>query len=117
MPRARTVSFAPVAILAILLTGIIGMVIFGVGASKTPHSVQLNWRPPQATKTPVVSYEIYRSEDDGPFQKLASGLSAPSYVDRSVSSRKTYHYFVRAVDSNGAISPPSNQATATIPFP
>jgi hypothetical protein len=77
----------------------------------------LNWNPPAKSKKPVASYEVYRNEGDGPFEKVASGLSAPSYVDHTVSSRKTYHYFVRAVDANGVISSPSNQATATIPFP
>ena len=117
MPRARTVSFVPVAILAILITGIIGVVIFGVAASKTPHSVQLKWNPPPKGKKPVASYEVYRNEADGPFEKVASGLTVPSYVDHAVSSRKTYHYFVRAVDPDGVISSPSNQATATVPFP
>jgi fibronectin type 3 domain-containing protein len=112
----RRPSFLPVAILAIFLSGIVGVVLFRVAADQKPHTVLLKWNPPTPKPgSTVVSYEVYRSEPDGSFKKLASGVIAPSYVDHDVSSGKTYDYFVRAVDAAGNRSSPSNHASATIP--
>ena len=106
----------PVAILAILLLGIVGVVLFRVMADEKPHSVLLKWNPPAPKPgVTVASYNIYRSQSDGPFGQLASGVVAPNYVDSKVSNGTTYHYFVRAVDAAGHESPPSNQASAEIP--
>jgi fibronectin type 3 domain-containing protein len=106
----------PVAILAILFLGIVGVVLFRVMADEKPHSVQLKWNPPAPKPgVTVASYNIYRSQVDGPFEPLASGVPAPTYVDSKVSNGTTYHYFVRAVDAAGHESPPSNQASAEIP--
>lgn len=106
----------PVAILAILVLGIVGVVLFRVTADEKPHSVLLKWNPPAPTPgVTVTGYNIYRSQADGPFGPLASGVPAPTYVDSKVSRRTTYYYFVRAVDAAGHESPPSNQALAEIP--
>jgi len=106
----------PVAILAILLLGIVGVVLFRVMAAEKPHSVLLKWNPPAPKPgVTVASYNIYRSQLDGPFEPLASGVPAPTYVDSKVSNGTTYHYYVRAVDVAGHESPPSNQASAEIP--
>ena len=106
----------PVAILAILFWGIVGVVLFRVMADEKPHSVLLKWNPPAPKPgVTVASYNIYRSQSDGPFGPLASGVPAPTYVDTKVSNGTTYYYFVRAVDAAGHESPPSNQASAEIP--
>lgn len=101
-------------ILAILGTGIVGVVLFRVGAAEKPHSVLLKWNPavPKPGVT-IAAYKIYRSSSDGNFEPLASAPS-PTYVDTKVSSGATYQYFVVAVDSAGNRSPPSNTASATI---
>jgi fibronectin type 3 domain-containing protein len=106
----------PVAILAILLLGIVGVVIFRVAANERSHSVLVKWSPPAPKPGPAVAgYNIYRSQPDGTYKPIASGVTAPSYVDRDVRSGMTYRYFVKAVDAAGHESPPSNPASATIP--
>lgn len=63
----------------------------------------------------MTGYNIYRSQLDGTYKPIASGVTAPSYVDRNVRSGATYRYFVRAVDAAGRESQPSNPVTAVIP--
>lgn len=106
----------PIAILTILISGIVGVVLFRAAANQKPPSVLLKWNPPAPKPgVTVASYEVYRSQAGQPFEPLASGVPTPSYVDHKVSSGITYNYYVRAVDTQGHPSPPSNQASATIP--
>jgi len=110
----RRASFWPIAILAIVFSGIVGMVLFRV-AAQTPHTVVLKWNPPAPQPgIAVAGYNVYRSESDGPFQKVAS-VVAPTFTDDKVSSGKTYGYFVRAVNPTGQESPASNRVDAAIP--
>ena len=105
----------PLAIVAILLFGIVGAVLLRVGADGKPHSVLLKWAPPAPKPgVTVTRYNVYRSQGDATFALVAS-VTAPTYLDDKVSNGTTYHYFVRAVNSAGQESPPSNQASATIP--
>jgi len=99
-----------------VLTGIVGVMLFRVAADQKRHSVLLKWTPsrPKPGMT-VASYDIYRSKADGSVEKVASGVTAPSYVDNNVRSGKTYDYYVRAVDAQGKVSPPSNHASVTVP--
>jgi len=102
-------------ILAILFIGIAGIALFRLVADQKPHSVLLKWDPPAPKPgVTVTGYNVYRSRPDGSFEPLAS-VVAPTYVDSKVSSGITYYYFVRAVGSAGKESPPSNQASVTIP--
>jgi fibronectin type 3 domain-containing protein len=106
----------PVTILVILIIGIVGVVLFQVAASGGPHSVLLKWNPPGPKPgVTVTGYNIYRSQLDGTFKPIASGVTTPSYVDRDVRSGASYRYFVKAVDAAGHESPPSAPASATIP--
>ncbi len=110
----------PVAILAILLVGVVGVVIFRiaadrVAANENPHKVVLTWKPPLPKPgSAVASYNIYRNQPDGSFKPIAS-VTSPGYVDHDVKSGATYQYFVKAVDATGHESPPSNPASAKIP--
>jgi len=110
----RKASFLPVAILAILFSGIVGVMLFRVAADQTPHGVLLKWDPPPKPGFTVVGYNVYRSPSDGIYKRIASGVTAPTYIDRGVRSGKTYHYLVRAVDATGQESPISNQTSVTI---
>lgn len=108
----------PVAILAILLCGIVGVVLFRVAASENakPHTVLLNWNPPAAKPdSTVAAYNVYRTDPDGTYTQIASGVPGTSYIDGDVKRGKTYHYFVRAVDTAGNVGPLSNPASAVIP--
>jgi fibronectin type 3 domain-containing protein len=105
----------PLAIVAVLLFGIVGAVLLRVGADEKPHSVLLKWNPPAPKPgVTVTGYNVYRSQPDGTFAPLAS-VTAPTYLDDKVRPGTTYSYFVRAVNSAGQESPPSNQASAAIP--
>lgn len=103
------------AILAILFLGVAGIVLFRVAAQERAHGVLLKWSPPAPSAgSTVVSYRIYRFEPDGSYGPIASGITAPTYVDRDVRMGATYHYVVKAVDAAGKESPPSNRASAKI---
>ena len=105
----------PVAILAILLFGIVGVVLFRVTANEKAHSVLLNWSPPAPKPdSTVVGYNIYRSLPDGSFGFLAY-VVAPTYVDTKVTSGTTYHYYIKAVDTASHESPPSNDISVRVP--
>ena len=108
----RISSFRTVAILAILVFGIVGVVLFRVAADQKPHTVVLKWNPPAKPPIPVASYNVYRSLSDGSYERIASGLTSPTYVDHDVRGGKLYYYMVRAVDSAGNESPISNQVSA-----
>jgi fibronectin type 3 domain-containing protein len=112
----RRASRLPIAILAALSLGIVGVVLFRVAASGRPHSVLLKWNPPDPKPgVTVTGYNIYRSQLDGTFKAIASGVTAPSYVDHDVRNGAAYRYFVKTVDAAGHESPPSGQASAVIP--
>jgi fibronectin type 3 domain-containing protein len=111
----RRTSFLAIAILAILVSGIVGVMLFRVAADEKPHSVLLKWNPPAKPAFAVAGYNVYRSPIDGRYQRIASGVPTPTFVDHDVIRGKTYYYFVRATDANGQESPNSNQVLAAIP--
>jgi fibronectin type 3 domain-containing protein len=112
----RRASFWPIAILAIVFSGIVGVVLFRVAADQKPQRVDLKWNPPVPVPgATVASYNVYRgTQSGGPYDKIATGVTGLSYTDRDVSSGKIYYYVVRAVDVAGRESQPSNQASAEI---
>jgi alpha-glucosidase len=62
----------------------------------------------------VAEYNIYRSEDGGPFSLLATiDAASTSYHDESVASGATYGYRVTALDGSLNESRPSNEVTQT----
>ncbi len=94
------------------------MVLFRVTAKdkEKPHRVLLQWSPPAPNPGSMVTgYNIYRSQPDGTYKPIASGVASPSYIDHNVSDGTTYHYFVTAVDAAGHESPPTNPTVAVIP--
>ena len=111
----RRASLLSVAILAILFSGIVGVMLFRVAADQKVHSVLLKWDAPPKPGYTVASYNVYRSPSHGPYERIASGVTVSTYTDHDVRNGKTYYYFVRAVDPAGHESPISNQASAAIP--
>ena len=106
----------PVAILAVVLVGIVGVVLFRTTANDKPHSVLLQWNPPAPNPgSTVTGYNVYRSQPDGTYKPIASGVASPGYVDHNVSDGTTYLYFVTAVDASGHESPPTSPTVAVIP--
>jgi uncharacterized repeat protein (TIGR01451 family) len=79
----------------------------------TAHSVHLSWAPSSSS---VVGYHVYRGQvSGGPYSSASSSVDALSFDDSGVADGTTYYYVVTAVDSSGAESAYSNQATAQIP--
>jgi hypothetical protein len=68
----------------------------GVGA------IELSWD--RNTESDFKAYQVYRSEDGGPFVKIAEGLEGPSYSDRKIESGKHYRYRISAIDQTGNVS-------------
>jgi fibronectin type 3 domain-containing protein len=112
----RRASRLPIAILAVLLFGIVGLMLFRAAANEKPHSVLLKWNPPPPQPgVTVASYDVYRSLPDGTYQAIAVGVTATSYIDHNVKNGASYTYQVKAVDAAGNEGPPSNPATTAIP--
>ncbi len=74
-------------------------------------TIELVWD--RNTEPDFRGYNIYRSVEDGPFEKIASLIDAPTYSDRQVEAEKRYRYTVTAVDQTGNESPRSTIAEAT----
>jgi hypothetical protein len=58
-------------------------------------------------------YNVYRSTDDGPFEKIAELIPAPTFSDNKISAAKKYRYAVTAVDLKGNESARSTPADAS----
>jgi fibronectin type 3 domain-containing protein len=113
----KRASVLPVAVVAIVFSGMVGVIIVMVKADQKTRSVYLRWNPaPPGTGAPVAGYNIYRrTQSGGPYEKIASVVSSPNYTDRAVESGRSYYYEVRTVDAGGRESLPSNEVSATIP--
>lgn len=88
------------------------------GPGSTPRGVRVSWNPPSPKPgITVATYYVYRTSQsgDGTYQKVASVAGGTSYEDSGVEAGHTYHYFIKAVDSEGNESPPSSQITAAVP--
>ncbi|MGH9538948.1 MAG: hypothetical protein ACRD3H_13560 [Terriglobales bacterium] len=112
----KRAAIVPLAAVGILSFGIVGAVIFVAVAGPKPPSILLKWNAPAPKPgITIASYEIFRSQGSGAFEPLVSGVKTPTYVDHDVIRGNTYNYYVRAVDTQGNVSPPSNQAIGVIP--
>lgn len=85
-----------------------------VSAQSKNGQVELSWNPSDSAN--CASYELYRAEGNGAFEKIQvlKGRENTEYMDRNVTQRTTYTYYVRAVDSYGLISGGSGKATVTV---
>lgn len=101
------------AILAILVFGIAGAVLFRAGADDQQGSVVLKWNAPApGAGSAVTGYKVYRNEPDKNYVPIAS-VEAPPYVDRTVKRGMKYTYYVTSVDATGRESLPSNYISVT----
>ena len=85
----------------------------GLSAVPTPQSIELAWT--RNTETGFQGYNVFRSVDNGPFQKIATLIEAPTFSDPKIEPGKHYRYTVSAVDLTGNESTPSSppvEATA-----
>lgn len=86
----------------------------GSGVQAVSHSVNLTW---SSSSSGLAGYNIYRGTmSGGPYAKVNSTLvPTAAYADTTVQSGTTYYYVTTAVDSTGAESMYSNEATAVVP--
>ncbi|MDZ7723558.1 MAG: discoidin domain-containing protein [candidate division KSB1 bacterium] len=67
--------------------------------------IDLSWSS-STDNVDVVDYHVYRNDE------LIDRVSDTTFIDKNVSSEKTYHYRVAAIDAAGNISTNSSLATA-----
>jgi penicillin-binding protein len=85
----------------------------GLAVSVSGDSIELSWQ--RNMESDFKEYRVYRSMEDGPFERLAAGLEAPGYSDRKLLSGKRYRYRVTAVDQSVNESDPSSIVEAVAP--
>ena len=95
--------------------GAASVALSGTGTA-VAHQVDLSWDAPTSSADPVAGYNIYRLTGTAPFALInPSPNPSLTYVDTAVTSGTTYSYEVKAVDSSGVESVPSNEITLAIP--
>lgn len=68
----------------------------GLVATAGVNAIELEWD--LNTEADFKGYNVYRSVDNGAFEKVASLIPAATYHDANVQAGKTYRYQVSAVD-------------------
>lgn len=71
----------------------------GLTALATPATIELSWE--RGTDPDLKGYYVYRSMDNGPFERQGGLTVLPTYSDSHVEHGKTYRYEVSAVDQKG----------------
>ena len=81
----------------------------GLTATAGNAQVSLSW----TASSGATSYKVKRSTTSGgPYTTIATGVTATSYTDTTVTNSTTYYYVVTALNANGE-SGNSNEASAT----
>jgi hypothetical protein len=75
------------------------------------NTVELAWT--RNSEKDFRGYNVYRSADGGPFEKIAELVPAPTYSDSKIEAGKKYRYEVSAVDTKGNESGRSTPADAS----
>ena len=85
----------------------------GLAAEFRNGQVRLTWRRPSGD---VAGYDVHRAED-GAGAVIVEAVKSTKFADRLALGGLRYTYHVRAYDSSGRHSPPSNSVTIEIPVP
>ena len=83
----------------------------GLLAVPAPQTIELTWT--RNTETDFRGYNLFRSVDNGPFEKYSSLVEAPTFSDSKIEAGKKYRYAVSAVDLTGNESARSAPVEAT----
>ena len=84
----------------------------GLTASAGKVSVTLHWTP--NTEADFASYTVFRSTNSGgPYDTIAQGITANTFLDKSASQPRPYYYVIKAVDDSQNQSSYSAEASAT----
>jgi predicted phage tail protein len=84
-----------------------------VAASAGLQTIELAWE--RNTEPDFKGYRVYRTIGDGPFEKIADMIEAPSFSDNKTEPGMRYRYAVSAVDQTGNESERSAPVEATAP--
>ena len=82
-------------------------------AAIKPGLVHLTWEKGEDNEG-IYGYDVFRSEDGGPFQRLAA-TKIPSLFDQTATSDVKLAYRVQAYDFAGLRTPPSNVVEVELP--
>jgi hypothetical protein len=74
-------------------------------------TIELAWT--RNSEKDFKGYNVYRSTDGGPFEKIAEAIPSPTFSDSKIEAGKKYSYAVSAVDVKGNESPRSTPADAS----
>jgi dimethylglycine catabolism A len=85
----------------------------GLAAEIGDGRVRLSWRKP---KGDVAGYDVHRAEEDGE-ALIVEAVKSTKFTDRLALGGLGYSYYVRAYDSSGRHSPPSNLVRIAMPLP
>ena len=85
----------------------------GVAASAGLQTIELAWE--RNTESDFKGYRVFRAIGDGPFEKIADMIEAPSFSDNKTEAGTRYRYAVSAVDQTGNESERSAPVEATAP--
>jgi len=77
------------------------------------NAIELSWD--RNTDPRFQGYNVYRAVEGGPFEKVASLITAPAFSDPHVESGKKYRYMVSGVGTNGLESEKCAPVEATAP--
>ncbi|MCG7841231.1 MAG: fibronectin type III domain-containing protein, partial [Methanomassiliicoccales archaeon] len=87
---------------------------YDLQASAGPSSITLTWTAPTDDGgSPVIGYMVYRNEESGGEELLATIGAVTIYQDDTAQVGQEYWYYVRAVNALGE-GPASNEATTII---
>jgi hypothetical protein len=84
----------------------------GITAVAGVNTIELEWE--RNTESDFKGYNVFRSVDGAPFEKVASSIEAPTYSDTNVQTGKTYRYAISAVDLAGNESDRSEPVPAAL---
>ena len=85
----------------------------GVAATAGVNTIELEWE--RNTEADFKGYNVFRSVDGGPFERVATLIEAPTYSDMNVQAAKTYRYEISSVDLVGNESARSEAVQAALP--
>jgi 2,4-dienoyl-CoA reductase-like NADH-dependent reductase (Old Yellow Enzyme family) len=85
----------------------------GLAAEIRNGQVRLTWRKPEGD---VAGYDVHRAEEGSP-AVIVEAVKSPKFADRLALGGLRYTYHVRAYDSSGRHSPPSNSVSVDMPLP
>jgi len=85
----------------------------GLAAEIRNGQVKLTWRKPTGD---VAFYDVHRAEEGSP-AVLVEAVKSAKFADRLALGGLSYTYHVRAYDSSGRHSLPSNSVSIAMPFP